>query len=54
MSADFCFLLPRLLALPTEAWRGAEIRRLSAENVFVDLPGPWELYGQHQKLKQFV
>jgi hypothetical protein len=26
------------VALPTEAWRGAEIRRLSAENSYVDLP----------------
>jgi hypothetical protein len=30
----------RLLALTTEAWRGAEIRRRSAENVYVDLPEP--------------
>ncbi len=29
-----------LLTLTTEAWRGAEIRRRSAENVYVDLPGP--------------
>ncbi len=28
------------MALPTEAWRGAEIRRRSAENSYVDLPGP--------------
>jgi hypothetical protein len=31
---------PRLLALPTEAWRGAEICIHSAENSYVDLPGP--------------
>jgi hypothetical protein len=41
-SADFRFPLPRLLALPTEAWRGAEIRRCSAENSYVNLPGPEE------------
>jgi hypothetical protein len=29
-----------LLALTTEAWQGVEIRRRSAENVYVDLPGP--------------
>jgi hypothetical protein len=29
----------RLLASTTEAWQGAEIRRRSAENVYVDLPG---------------
>jgi len=40
MSADFCFPLPRLLALPTEAWRGAEIRRHLAKNAYVNLPGP--------------
>jgi hypothetical protein len=40
MSADFRFPLPRLLALPTEAWRGAEIRRRSVENSYVNLPGP--------------
>jgi hypothetical protein len=34
----------RLLALTTEAWRGAEIRRRLAENVYVDLPGPIELF----------
>ncbi len=28
------------MALPTEAWRGAEIRKCSAENGYVDLPGP--------------
>jgi hypothetical protein len=28
-----------LLALTTEAWRGVEIHRRSAENVYVDLPG---------------
>ncbi len=39
-SADFCFPLPRLLALPTEAWRGAEIHRRSAENGYINLPGP--------------
>jgi hypothetical protein len=38
-SADFRFLLPHLLALPTEAWRGAEIRRCLAENGYVNLPG---------------
>ena len=35
---------PRLLALPTEAWWGAESRRRSAENVYVDLPRPQLLY----------
>ncbi len=40
-SADFCFPLPRLLALPTEAWRGAEILRRSAENGYVNFPGPF-------------
>ncbi len=39
-SVDFCFPLPHLLALPTEAWRGAEIRRHLAENVYINLPGP--------------
>jgi hypothetical protein len=34
------FLLPRLLALPTEAWRGAEIRRRLAENGYINLAGP--------------
>jgi len=39
--ADFRFLLhTRLLALPTEAWRGAEICRCLAENGYVNLPGP--------------
>jgi hypothetical protein len=42
MSADFRFPLPRLLALPTEAWRGAEICGHSAENGYVNLPGPEE------------
>jgi hypothetical protein len=39
----FCFpppSPPHMLALPTEAWRGAESRRRSAENVYVDLHGP--------------
>jgi hypothetical protein len=40
MSADFCFPLPHLLALPTEAWRGVEICRRSAENGYVNLPEP--------------
>jgi hypothetical protein len=40
MSADFRSLLPCQVALPTEAWQGAEIRRRSAENGYVDLPGP--------------
>jgi hypothetical protein len=31
------------VALPTEAWRGAEICRRSAENSYVDLPGPLAL-----------
>ncbi len=31
---------PRLLALPTEAWRGAEILIRLAENGYVDLPRP--------------
>jgi hypothetical protein len=43
-SADFCFPLPRLLALPTEAWRGAEICRCSGENSYVNLPGPLGVY----------
>ncbi len=38
--ADFHFPLPRLLALPTEDWRGAEIHRRSAENSYINLPGP--------------
>ncbi len=37
---DFRFLLPHLLALPTEAWRGVEIRRRLAENGYFNLPGP--------------
>ena len=37
------FPLPRLLALPTEAWRGAEIRRHLAENGYVNLPGPYKI-----------
>jgi hypothetical protein len=41
MYADFCFLLPRLLALPTEAWQ-AESRRLLAENVYIDLHRPFK------------
>ena len=36
-SADF---LSPPAALPTEAWQGAEIRIRSAENGYVDLPGP--------------
>ncbi len=40
MSADFHFPLPRQVALPTEAWPGAESGRRSAENIYVDLPGP--------------
>ncbi len=28
------------MALPTEAWRGAEIRRRSTENSYVNLPRP--------------
>jgi hypothetical protein len=39
-SADFCFPLPHLLAVPTEAWQGAEIHRCSAENGYVNLPRP--------------
>jgi len=31
---------PRLLALTTEDWRGAEICRRSTENGYIDLPGP--------------
>jgi hypothetical protein len=31
---------PCMLALPTEAWRGAESGRRLAENVYIDLPGP--------------
>jgi hypothetical protein len=34
------FCSPLLLALPTEAWQGAESGRRSAENVHVDLSGP--------------
>ncbi len=40
MSTVFRFPLTRLLGLPTEAWRGVEIRRRSAENGYVNLPGP--------------
>ncbi len=40
MSADFCSLLPRQVALPTEAWQGAEICRRSAEKGYINLPGP--------------
>jgi hypothetical protein len=43
----FRFLLsappPRLLALTTDAWRGAESGRRSAETVYIDLPGPGPL-----------
>jgi hypothetical protein len=40
MFADFRFPLPFLLALSSEAWQGAEIRRRSVENSYVNLPGP--------------
>jgi hypothetical protein len=33
MSVDFRFPLPRLLALPTEAWQGAEIRDIRWKTV---------------------
>jgi hypothetical protein len=33
---------PRQVALPTEAWREAEIRRRSAENGHIDLPRPFK------------
>jgi hypothetical protein len=36
----FTFRSPPLLALPTEAWRGTEIRKCSVENVYIILPGP--------------
>ena len=50
MSADFCSPLPRQVALPTEAWRGAEICRHLAENVYVDLPGPVEHLTHNPKI----
>ncbi len=34
------FCSPRLLALPTEAWQGADICRRLAENGYINLPGP--------------
>jgi hypothetical protein len=34
---------PRLLALPTEAWLGAEIHICLAENGYIDLPRPCPL-----------
>ncbi len=37
---DFCFPLPCLLALPTEAWQGAEICIRLVEKVYVNLSGP--------------
>jgi hypothetical protein len=40
MSADFRSPLPHQVALPTEAWQGAEIRRRSVEKGYVDLPRP--------------
>jgi hypothetical protein len=42
----FCFLLPRQVALTTEAWQGAESRRRSAENVCIDLPRPPNFEGK--------
>ncbi len=39
MSADICSLLNRQVALPTEAWQGAEIHRGSEENGYIYLPG---------------
>ncbi len=38
------------MALPTEAWRGAEIRRRLAENIYVDLPGPVEHLTHNPKI----
>ncbi len=43
MSADFRSPLPRQVALLTEAWRGAEIRRCSTENGYIYLPRPLAL-----------
>jgi hypothetical protein len=42
-SEDFRVPLPCLLALPTDAWWGVEIHRRSAENGYVNLPGPYFL-----------
>ncbi len=38
---------PCQVALPTEAWWGAEILRRSAENGYMDLPGPAYLKCYH-------
>ncbi len=38
------FRSPRLLALPTEAWQGVKSGRRSAENIYIDLPGPISPY----------
>jgi hypothetical protein len=38
------------VALPTEAWREVEIRRRSAENSYVDLPGPGMI--EYQRLRE--
>jgi hypothetical protein len=50
MSADFCSPLPRQVALPTETWGEAEIHRCSAENGYVDLPGPGMI--EYQRLRE--
>jgi hypothetical protein len=47
MSSAFCSPPPRLLAVPTEAWQGAESGRHLVENVYVDLPGPSEIFAQN-------
>ncbi len=45
--------LPRLVALPTEAWRGAENCRCSAENSYVNLPGPYGKDSLHGRIEHF-
>jgi len=56
MLVDFCFLLPRLLALPTEAWRegkSADVRRKKVTLIYPDL-----MFGKishhHLNLFQFL
>jgi hypothetical protein len=46
-STDICFLLPRLLALPTEAWRKAGL----CGNEDVNLPGPIKILTKVKHLK---
>jgi len=48
----FLLSAPRLLALPIEAWQGAEIHRRLAENVYVNLPKPLKIVETPQPLKQ--